>query len=69
LLGVCAYDTLDPLVVGYLLELLHTRTIAGGHPVRTHHVDTTSLGNKILVDAAPNLKVVFDAVLIGVRSY
>jgi hypothetical protein len=45
------------------------RTIAVSYPARTHHVDTMSFGNRIPVDDAPNLKVVFDNVPIGGRSW
>jgi hypothetical protein len=35
---------------------------------RTHHADVAGLNGRVSVDPAPNLRVVFNGVLIGGRS-
>jgi hypothetical protein len=59
-------DTSDPLMVGYLLELL--QEITGRTSSGIHHVDVMSLNGRVLADIAHDLRVIFDGVLIDGRS-
>jgi hypothetical protein len=40
-------------------------TVMGRHPVGTNHADAASLGDRVLVDAAPDCGVIFNRVSTG----
>jgi hypothetical protein len=58
LVGVCASNASDPLIVGYLLELLHLLPSES-------HADVVSLGNRDPVGVVPDIRVVFNRVMTG----